>query len=471
MSSPVGSAAPALSLGTDARQSSRRACLAAAVSVPVLTTVTVVGIAALAGAVGADARWLAALGGFITSHGSIPTGVPFAAAPTAHWHNAIVLAELVFHGLEAWLGDRGLVLAQLIAVALTVIVLFRDARATGASEKGAGAAVLIAAVGAAPALVVARVQLFSLILFVLLMALLRAQARRPSWQIWLALPLIALWSNLHGAVLIGAGVAFAYLAVDRLRRDRWTAIGVAAGVFVALCATPAGISTLDYYMGLLTNEAAAQGAGLWGPLSLTAPLDVVLVLAAIVLGVQLWRAKPALWELVVAVALAIATVKASRSGVWLVFFLAVPAARAFRTVKLWDWVMPPVATLALVGLVVGIARGPVVNGAGNALLTRAISLANGTPIVADDLIDEQVALAGGRIWVGNPIDAFSKADQSTYLNWLAGRRSGLPALGPDIRVVLTGRNTDAERLMAGDPQFQQAGSDKRADLFVRVSGH
>ena len=313
MSPPVGSAAPALSLGTDARQSSRPAWLAAGLSVPVLTTVTVVGIAALAGAVGADAHWLAALGGFITSHGSIPAGVPFATAPTGHWHNAIVLAELVFHGLEAGLGDRGLVLAQLIAVAVTVIVLLRDARAAGASEKGAGTAVLIAAIGAAPALVIARVQLFSLVLFVVLMALLRAETRRPSRRIWLVLPVVALWSNLHGAVLIAAGVTFAYLAIERFRHDRWTTIAVAAGVLVALCVTPAGLSTIGYYKGLLTNQAAAQGAGLWGPLSLTAPLDVVLVLAAIALGFQLRRARPALWELVVAVALAVATVKASRS--------------------------------------------------------------------------------------------------------------------------------------------------------------
>jgi hypothetical protein len=313
------------------------------------------------------------------------------------------------------------------------------------------------------------VQLFSLILFVSLLALLRAETRRPSRRVWFVLPLIALWSNLHGAVLIGVGVTLAYLFLDRFRQQRWTAIGVAAGALVALCMTPAGLGTIDYYRGLLTNAAAARGAGLWGPLSLSAPLDIVLVLVALALGVQLWRAKPALWELGVAAALAIATVKASRSGVWLVFFLAVPAARSFRTVRLWDWVMPPVATLALIGLVAGIARGPVTNGAGAALLTRAVSLADGTPIMADDLIDEQVALAGGRIWVGNPIDAFSKRDQMTYLDWLAGQRSGLRALGHNVHVVLTGRATDAERLMAADPQFANVGSDKRAELFIRVA--
>jgi hypothetical protein len=41
--------------------------------------------AALLSRVGADAQWLAALGQNIVNHHSVPAGVPFAAAPTAHW--------------------------------------------------------------------------------------------------------------------------------------------------------------------------------------------------------------------------------------------------------------------------------------------------------------------------------------------------------------------------------------------------
>ncbi len=97
--------------------------------------------------------------------------------------------------------------------------------------------------------------------------------------------------------------------------------------------------------------------------------------------------------------------------------------------------MPPIATLALVGLVVGLVRGPVANGAGSRAPHAGDLARNGTPIVADDLIDEQVALAGGRIWVGNPIDAFSK-QRPVDVPGLARRPpSGLRALGPDVRVV------------------------------------
>ena len=360
-------------------------------------------------------------------------------------------------------------LAQVVAVAAAVIVLMRDARAAGASAEGAGAAVLLAAMGALTSFTIARVQLFSLVLFPVLMALLRSDARAPSWRIWLALPLIALWSNLHGGVLIGVGVLVIYLAIARLRRSPLTAIGVGAGALVALCMTPAGLSTISYYRGLLGNQAAARGSGLWAPLSLTAPLDLLLIAVVIVLVLQLRKSRPALWELVVSAVLAVATIQAGRSGVWLVMFLAVPAAPGFRTSRWWNWVMPPLATAALIGLVVGLARGPLNSGAGGALVRRAVAIAHGTPILGDDIIDEQVALAGGRIWVGNPIDAFTKQDQLTYLNWLDGRTSGVGALRPNVDVVLTGSATEAHRLMAHDAEFERVATDGRADLYVRIA--
>ena len=444
--------------------------LAAITDPVVLTCVVVTGFAALGGFVGADARWLAALGRDVTRAGSIPTGVPFAAAPTAHWHNAVVLAELSFYGLHSLLGERGLMLAQLVAVAVAVIVLMQDARASGASPKSAGVAVLVAAIGAFSVLVIARVQLFSLVLFPVLMALLRSEARKPSRRIWLAVPLIVLWTNLHGAVLIGVGITLVYLALSRFREDRWTSIAVGVGVLVALCMTPAGLASVSYYQGLLTNEAAARGTELWAPFSLTAPLDLVLLISAIVLALQLRRCRPKLWELVVLVGLAGATIQASRSGVWLLFFLAVSAARGLRSPRWWDWIMPPLAALASIGLVAGIVRGPLVNGAGSAVIARSIAMARGTPILADDAIGEQVALAGGRIWVGDPIDAFSKADQSTYLDWVEGRSSGLRALGPDVHVVLTARGSGAQRLMSRDPAFKQVASDQRSEIYARVGG-
>src|SRR5256886_10379650 len=65
-------------------------------------------LSAVAGTIGADARWLPALGRIILDRGKIPDGVPYASAPSAGWHNVPVLAELILRGLTSAAGDRGL---------------------------------------------------------------------------------------------------------------------------------------------------------------------------------------------------------------------------------------------------------------------------------------------------------------------------------------------------------------------------
>src|SRR5437588_12473976 len=77
--------------------------------------------AAVTATIGPDARWLGALGRVVVERGSIPHGVPFAAAPAADWPNVPVLAELAFRSLAAALGDRGLLLPQLAAVCLAPV--------------------------------------------------------------------------------------------------------------------------------------------------------------------------------------------------------------------------------------------------------------------------------------------------------------------------------------------------------------
>ena len=78
-----------------------------------------------------------------------------------------------------------------------------------------------------------------------------------------------------------------------------------------------------------------------------------------------------------------------------------------------------------------------VDGAGGPLLRRAETLAGGAPILAEPVAAEQLALRGDRIWIGNPIDAFSRRDQLLYLDWLRAQTS-LPAGSlADIFLALT----------------------------------
>ena len=429
---------------------------------------TVLALAALLFRIGADAQWLAALGRVVDARHAVPAGVPFALAPTAHWSNTVVLGELIFGGLENAFGDGGLMLAQLLAVTAALAVLTLDARAGGASRGGTATALLLAGVGALPSLAIARGQLFSLALFPMIALLLRAESRRPSRRIWWVVPLLALWSNLHGAVLLGLLVLFVYLVLERGRHEPPLAVAVAVAASLALLATPAGLGTVGYFRGVLSNVAAQRGLGMWAPLSLTTPLDLLLILCALPLIHRAWRSRPVRWELAVGAILILLTIKAQRDGVWLLMFLTVPAARTLAARRALPALAPIAAVLAVLALTAAVVRGPVSLGASPSLLAGALKSAAGSPILADGAIDEQVALAGGRIWAGNPIDAFPRRVQTAYLDWVNGDAAGTSAITQAVRVVLVSRGTLTQALMARMPGFAPARSDARAVLYERI---
>jgi hypothetical protein len=425
-------------------------------------------LTAVAGTIGADARWLPALGRIILDRGAIPHSVPYASAPAAGWHNVPVLAELILRGASSAGGDRGLLLAQVIAVAAALAILALDLRRTGADDLGGAVVLLAVVVGALPVLLIVRSQLFSLLLFPVLVTLLRAETRRPSLRIWLLPPLFALWSNLHGAVLVGLAVTAAYLVFERARRQPLPAGSVLVASALAVCITPALQNTPGYYAGLIQNEAARRGEGLWAPLSLTSGFDLLLLAAAIALLVLAVRARPTLWETIALVGLAVLTVKTARSGVWLLFFAAAPAARSLRLEPGRERRVAAVALPVVLALgVFGLVRGPHQSGAGRPLLEEALRSAAGTPILAESIPAEQVALAGGRVWMSNPLDAFSHHDQRLYLDWLAGRPTGDAALGHAGRVVLVLRGDPPAKRLESSHAFRQAAHDGHAILYVR----
>ena len=421
---------------------------------------------ALTAQVGADGRWLAAVGAGIAQLRRLPDAVPYAAAPSAGWHDAPVLGQLVFHALESVGGDRGLLLAQTIAVGIALAAVAFDLRRTGAGDV-AGAAVLLAVVVAAPAaLLVARAELFSLALFPVLVLLVRTGRR-----LWLAVPLLVVWANLHGGVLVGFGVIAGYLVLHELRPRPFRTAALLAGGAAALLATPQLGRTALYYSGVLHGETAAQHYGLWAPLSLHRPLDVLfLALAVPLVAAALWS-RPAAWEIVLLLALAALSLRAERNGIWLLLFAAAPAGRALTrrpgraALSRRTAAVAAVAPALLIGL--GATHRHDEDGAGAPLLARTAKLAAGSPVLADPLDAEKLALRGTRIWIGNPIDAFSRAEQRLYLRWLRGDPGGDAILRPAIRVVLVTRGSRPQELLAREAAFRELARDGRTVLYLR----
>jgi len=443
----------------------RATAISAHVSAPEIALGLGCALTAAIGTIGADARWLPALGQAIVEHGKIPRGVPFAAAPSADWPNVPVLAELVLHWLTAAGGDRGLLLAQLVAVAGGLAFVALDMRRGGADDASAALVILLIVAGALPALLVIRSQLFSLLLFPALVTLLRKEKRAPSRRVWLVPLLLALWSNLHGAVLIGLGIAAIYLVLSRARDRPLESATVLILSMLAVCATPALERTPAYYAGVLRNEAARRGEGLWAPLSITSGFDLLLLASGIALVVLALRGRPALWEMVALAALAVLTVRTARSGVWLLFFAGPLATRPLRLrAALRPW---PALVLAAALIVYGVGRGPLSQGASERVLDDALRRAGGTPILADGIPAEQIALAGGRVWMSNPLDAFDRRDQQLYLDWLDGRPNGTRALEHAPRVVLVSGGSNAGKLVARLTKVRAVASDDHVILYVK----
>ena len=225
---------------------------------------------------------------------------------------------------------------------------------------------------------------------------------------------------------------------------------------LALCANPALWHTPSYVLGVLHNEAARQAIGLWAPLSLHSWLDVAFGLAALALLAGALRARPRVWELVALAGLALLTLHAARGGVWLALYAAPLAATGFgghgRRERI-PRLARPVALALLAAVLIGLVHGPLPSGAGAPLVdaharARARHAGAGRGPAA-----EQVADAGGRVWVANPIDAFRESDQRVYVEWLRGLPAGDAALAHAPRAVLVRRDSKAERRLRTDARL------------------
>jgi hypothetical protein len=423
-------------------------------SVPWAAAMLAAAIASV-GLIGSDALWLVPLG-HVVAHGQVPSSIPFATAPTHGWHDVPAGAQLLFWALYRALGGiRGLVVGQAVAAALGFGALAAGLR----REAGDGEAIvltLVVLVGSVPIVAVTGVQIVSLAFFSLLLLLLESSSGR----IWLAVPLIALWGNLHGGVLAGLALLACYV-VFRRPRD----LPVLGASVIAAFANPELWHTPRYYESVFGTVVARRGEGLWAPLG-TAPFDLVLVAAALVLVaiavVRGPRARP--WEAVALLGLAAETVHVARTGSSFLFLAAYPAARAWRLRAPRPRLVALVAGVLAVLSVALLVKGP--PDPGSQRLT-GIAARTGRPVLADAILGQQVVLAGGRVWVDNPIDAFRRSDQELYVDWLDGNASGAPAVG-HAAFVLVERTSHAGRRAERDARLVLVASDKDA-LLYRVS--
>lgn len=428
------------------------------------------------GRIGSDWDWMVALGDHVRAVGAVPNSVPFAEANTSGWHNVPVLAEVASSIINEF-GGRSAVFVHLGLVALTLSILASTARAQGASDALVAGVIGAVVVGSLPTLVIVRAQTYSLALFALLVALVVSQARSPNRKVWWAVPLILVWGNLHGAALLGVCVLGAYLLFGRLGSRPRESVAVGVASLTALCLTPQLWQTPLYYVGVFDNVSAQRAEGLWARASLTAPLDVLMLLVAGVLLVLMLRSRREAWEYVVVLGLCLATASAARHGTWLLFLLAVMCAKRpselpegvprERSGTFWASSVTPLATVAMVVAVpVAAMRGDAVLGSAPDVVTAVTRVSDDGVVLAPAPLSEALAVAGVRLWAGNPLDAFSHEDQAAYLDFLDGARGARKAVA-QVDVVVARDGSSQAAIVAEDPDFAAHPCSEDWICFVR----
>ena len=126
--------------------------------------------------------------------------------------------------------------------------------------------------------------------------------------------------------------------------------------------------------------------------------------------------------------------------------------------------LSPLAVVA----VTAFRNAPPEDGASAVLLDRAVAAADGSPILAEPIPSEQLALRGARIWIGNPLDAFPRTEQRRYLEWLRGDPAGASLLS-QVRVAVVLRGSDAQRRLARDGAYRELARDDRAIVYLATT--
>ena len=164
-------------------------------------------------------------------------------------------AQLLFYGAHALGGLPLVVLVNAITVVGAFVLAAAAARSLGA---GPASIVLLffPVILAEPGAWTVRAQVVALPLYVGLLWILAAESRRQTPHVYLALPLILVWANLHGSVMLGALLTMLLGAIEILQRRGigWRQVVLLLAPPALVLATPYGpVDTVRYYHLLLVD--------------------------------------------------------------------------------------------------------------------------------------------------------------------------------------------------------------------------
>jgi hypothetical protein len=241
-------------------------------------------------------------------------------------------AHLAFYGVWEAAGAAGLVALNIVVISagLAFCLWAAARRGGGAAWTTLVLALLFASTNGV--LFFARAESFSVLCFGLLCWILTRDEGRLDRGVFLAIPLIAVWANLHAAVLVGAGVCGVYAISclaepgPRVRPVLLRALALASGAALACLATPVALGLPWYLRRTMDNPDFRLMLPEWHATTLGgSPLFTIMAFAAIAISS---RARMARRDRVVVWILTIAGFTAIRSELWawLDWLVVLPAA-------------------------------------------------------------------------------------------------------------------------------------------------
>lgn len=227
------------------------------------------------------------------------------------WINHEWLTEALIAVAYAAAGGTGLVVLKILLILATASLVYAHLCRRGLTTIGAAILLLYAWLLILPWLGSLRPQLFTYLCFAaVLVSIDRAERDGARW-LWLAAPLLAVWANLHGGFLGGAGALAIWVAARfvvpwlQVDRSRWNPAADARAILppfgAALLATLANPYGARLWTFLRTAIASRLEIAEWNPVEVASIEGVAhfIVLAPAVAG-WLWsrrERRPALFAL------------------------------------------------------------------------------------------------------------------------------------------------------------------------------
>jgi hypothetical protein len=216
------------------------------------------------------------------------------------WINHEWLSEVVMYVAYNAAGAAGLIALKLSLLAMMLGAVALSNRLDGLTDLARDVLLFLAVICTFPQTISVRPQLFSLALFAPLLLVLFSARRDHRVLLW-SIPIMAIWVNVHGGWVVGAGTLTVWTAVgllsDRPLRDKLTALSVLAAALAVTLVNPYGLQLWKF-----VRETVAFGRediadwqpvfgtgvlfGLWGLVAAVTTVALVIAVARRTIDLQ-----------------------------------------------------------------------------------------------------------------------------------------------------------------------------------------